>query len=198
MATSALFSVTIVVWLVIFPQQTNSTTEVLQNLDGNPHLCPPGLVLSNSQCVCGDWPKGKVLCDDHTKQVQVRIGYCMTYDSVAKTTNLGACLQGNYRNKYDKFYYSLPSNVTELNEWTCGPFNSKGLLCGECKDGFAAPPFTYTSDAKCTKCTDSSYGWAKYLTIQFLPCTVAFIVMVVFGTGIVIAPLNALLSSASS
>ena len=33
-------------------------------------------------------------------------------------------------------FISLPENVSELNDYMCGPMNRKGLVCSECIDGF--------------------------------------------------------------
>ena len=33
-------------------------------------------------------------------------------------------------------FIELPSNITELNDYMCGPTNRKGMLCSECIDGF--------------------------------------------------------------
>ena len=35
------------------------------------------------------------------------------------------------------FFIQLPSNVSLLNEFMCGPLNREGQLCGKCKDGIA-------------------------------------------------------------
>ncbi len=34
-------------------------------------------------------------------------------------------------------YIQLPNNISELNDFMCGPVNRKGRVCNECIDGFA-------------------------------------------------------------
>ena len=162
------------------------------NSDQTENSCPPGFVPNNGSCVCGDWPDGMIVCDEESQQASIRIGYCMTYDQDRGVT-VGSCPQGYVRNKYYKFYYSLPTNVTDLNHYMCGPFNSEGLLCGKCKHHFAVPPLTYFSSFKCTNCTNSSYGWVKYLALQYLPTTILFVIIIVFGISAVVPTANALI-----
>ena len=46
----------------------------------------------------------------------------------------------------------LPSNVSLLNEFMCGPLNREGTLCGKCKDAYGTALYSYT--LKCSKCWD--------------------------------------------
>ena len=55
------------------------------------------------------------------------------------------------------WYIKLPSNVSSLNEFMCGPLNREGLLCGKCKDGYGTALYSYT--LKCSKCWGHGYGW---------------------------------------
>ncbi len=68
----------------------------------------------------------------------------------------------------------------------CGPFNREGLLCGECQDGFAVPPFSLI---ECINCKVSN-GWIKFITFTYLPITVIFIVIVIFAISVVSGPIN--------
>ena len=120
--------------------------------------CPPGFVSQGNRCVCADWPDGIIACDEDSLNASMLIGYCMTYDNETEEVRAGYCQQAFYRNDFYKFYYPLPAEVSALNDRVCGPSNRKGLLCGECKDGFAVPPlFTIN----CINCTSTSNGWIK-------------------------------------
>ena len=48
-------------------------------------------------------------------------------------------------------FIELPSNITELNDYMCGPANRKGSLCSECIDGFG--PSATSSEVMCSNCT---------------------------------------------
>ena len=38
----------------------------------------------------------------------------------------------------------MPSNASQLDKMMCFPYNRRGLLCGECKDGYG--PAVYSFD----------------------------------------------------
>ena len=153
--------------------------------------CPPGFVMNNGSCVCGDWPDGMIVCDEESQPASIMIRYSMTYDE--GIVNVGMSPRGFFRDKYYKFYYPLPGNLSELNRHMCGPFNTQGRLCGKCEDGYAVSPLAYFTDFRCVKCNGSSseYGWAKYIGFEFLPLTVAFLIIVMFGFSAVSGPVNA-------
>ena len=151
--------------------------------------CPPGFVSQGNSCVCADWPDGTITCDEDSLNASIRIGYCMTYDNETDEVRAGV-FQPNYlRNNSYKFYYSLPSELSALNDEMCGPFNREGLLCGECQEGFAVPLFNFL-DEGCINCTGVSYGWLKLIAFAYVPITVIFIVVVVFSISVVSGPVN--------
>ena len=64
----------------------------------------------------------------------------MTYDNATGATEYGPCPYiANYNTNSVNyvFFIQLPSNVSLLNEFMCGPLNREGQLCGKCKDGIA-------------------------------------------------------------
>lgn len=151
--------------------------------------CPPGFVPQGNSCVCADWQYAMVMCDEVSQRASMLIGYCMTYDNLTGEITAGTCPSGNFRCDSYKFYYQLPNKASELNEHVCGPLNSKGMICGECQDGFAASPFYSTECVSCSGGTD--YSWIKYIAIAYLPVTIILLVTVVFAVSIVSAPMNA-------
>ena len=169
----------------IQPADANSVTPSLS--------CPPGFVPQGNSCVCADWPREMVICDEFKKTASIRFGYCMTYDNDSQEVRIGECPQALYRKRYHKFYYPLPEELSNLTEYTCGEFNSEGLLCGQCKDGFSAPPLGYRLHFKCVSCNSTTYGWLKYFATTLLPNTIILIVIVIFSISIVSGPLNVFL-----
>ena len=149
--------------------------------------CPPGFTSQGSSCVCADWPDEIITCDEDSLNASILIGYCMTYVNETGELRAGYCEQTYFRNDSYKFYYPLPTEISDLNDRVCGPFNREGLLCGECQDGFAVPPF---SPIECINCTSISNGWIKFITFTYLPITVIFIVIVVFAISVVSGPIN--------
>ena len=148
--------------------------------------CPPGFVSRGNSCVCADWPNGIIVCDENLQTASVQFGYCMTYVNETGELRAGACPQGLLRNDYNKFYYPLPSNAADLNDAVCGPLNSKGILCSECRDGFGTSELAYPI---CVECTHS--GWLKYLAIEYIPNTIFLLAIVIFGVNVISGPINA-------
>ena len=154
--------------------------------------CPPGFVPQGNSCVCADWPNGMVVCDEDSLTASMQIGYCMTYDNETGEVSAGGCLNSFFRNDFQKFYYPLPTNVSDLNDQVCGPSNSKGLLCGECQDGFAIP-LSSASTIYCTNCTGDSHEWMKFIVTAYLPITVFFMIIIIFSISVVSGPINSFL-----
>ena len=149
--------------------------------------CPPGFVSQRNSCVCADWPDGIITCDEHSLNASILIGYCMTYDNETGELRAGNCQQAFFRYDSYKFYYPLPTEVSDLNDRVCGPFNREGLLCEECQDGFAVSPISLL---ECINCTSASNGWITFFSITYLPITVVFIAIVVFSISVVSGPIN--------
>ena len=150
--------------------------------------CLPGFVpQGNQSCVCADWPNGMVICDEDSLTASMQIGYCMTYDNETGEVRAGRCLNTMFRNDSYKSYYPLPTTVSDLNDQVCGPSNSKGLLCGECQDGFAVAALW---NSFCINCTGASNGWIKFVAAQYLPLTVVFMLIIIFAINIVSGSIN--------
>ncbi len=127
-------------------------------------------------CECGSTVGSKVRCDNATKEVDILDCYCMTYSEDDHSTVIGQCLYGcNHKSSY----YSLPSNISQLNGKVCGWLNREGQLCGRCKDGFA--PAVYSYSLSCVECKEYHYNWVKYAVISLLPLTVFFFVVTLSG-----------------
>ena len=90
-------------------------------------------------------------------------------------------------NTSDPGYIKLPDNISELNDYMCGPMNRKGFLCGDCIDGFG--PSASSIGYKCSNCTDVWYGVPLYLLLELLPVTIFYFIILVFPIPITYAPL---------
>ena len=118
------------------------------------------------------------------------LGFCATYNETnsTKTLSLGKCpyLQPNNYN-VTAGYISLPVILTELNDYMCGLLNRKGLVCGECADGFGPSVISY--GYKCANCTNAWYHIPLFLFIQFVPITVIYIIILVFRISVTSPPM---------
>ena len=89
----------------------------------------------------------------------------------------------------DNNYIILPSNVSDLNDYMCGPMNRKGLMCSRCADGFGLAVFSIGQT--CTNCSVSWYGVPLYLFIEFVPITIFYFIVLLFNINVTSAPMVA-------
>ena len=149
--------------------------------------CSPGFVPQGNSCVCAEWPEGMIACDEDSQRASMQIGYCVTYDNETSEVRAGRCLQSFFRSDSRKFFYPLPTEVSDLNDQVCGPSNSEGFLCGECRDGFTISPL---STIHCINCTGASHSQIKYVAFTYLPITVIFVIILTFSISVTSGPIN--------
>ena len=131
-------------------------------------------------CECGSELGGVVKCNNETKELQVLLCYCMTYNVLSDTYFVGTCIYACF-STYNTLY-SVPSRVngTELNAFMCGGnahFHREGQLCGECEGEHAPPAYSYS--LSCVECSTYAKNWVKYIAVAFLPLTLLFGVFIV-------------------
>ena len=134
----------------------------------------------DQECVCGADLGGAVSCDNTTREVAVLVWFCMTYDNKDNITVVGKCIFP-FKALYSS-YVKVPQNVSKLEE-KCHTFNRRGRLCGQCRENFHIP--TYSFDFKCMKCTSgvlSNVIW--YVAVAFVPLTVFFLVIFLFRINV--------------
>ena len=119
------------------------------------------------------------------------IGHCLTYDE-EKGASEFKCpyfqLEGHQVSEYKSGYINLPDNISEINDYMCGPMNRKGFLCEECIDGFSVSMTSLGS--KCSNCTDAWYGIPLYLVTELVPVTVFYLLILVFQIHLTSAPMT--------
>ena len=117
------------------------------------------------------------------------IGHCATYNEDTKLLSITKCpyFQPNGYNITISGYIQLPRNVSQLNDYMCGPLNRKGLVCSECADGFG--PSVTSFGYKCANCTDAWYGVPLFLVVEFIPITVFYLIILVFQISVTSAPM---------
>jgi hypothetical protein len=123
--------------------------------------CPPWFYSDEDTCKCLVYYAAR--CFDN--KAYLSAGFCTTFnrntDSEPDILSLGECpYHGFTFTNQDHFWYTqLPDNVSELNDYMCGPLNRKGRLCSECKDGYGlgmtSVGYQYF---ECTKCAGAWYG----------------------------------------
>ena len=123
--------------------------------------------------------------------VFLNIGHCLTYER-KKGFFATKCpyfqLEGHELSDTEPGYIKLPDNISELNDYMCGPMNRKGFLCEDCIDGFSISMTSIGS--KCSNCTDAWYGVPLYLVIELVPITAFYLLILVFQIHITSAPMT--------
>ena len=146
--------------------------------------CPAWHYYSNDtgQCECGNG----LSCNN---KVLIKNGYCATSSKQGSDYLTGDCPFLHTFNIIDRMHSEMPSNASQLDEVMCGPYNRRGLLCGECKEGYG--PAVYSFDPKCANCSSpwSRYAISLYIFLQFVPTTLIFISFIVFRLNITTGPL---------
>ena len=149
--------------------------------------CPTWFTNSTGSCECGTELNGCVKCHQDTLRVNVMIGRCMTlFNNISVVA--GFCQHAFASNITSRVYSSVPDDPAQLDSHFCAPYNRRGLLCGECIDGYGPSPFY--SDF-CASCSDLNLGAAVclYLFLVLFPTTLFFCIVLVFHLNITTGPL---------
>ena len=152
----------------------------------------------SSATSCASWLQTNTSLDGRTcgqryrcrsGTVEVRNGFCITYDAQDGQYYSGVCPYSYKENVTNRLFSVLSTDPDRLRDSLCGPYNRQGLLCGECIDGYG--PAVYSLDMKCADCSNLSTSTAivVYLLLQFIPLTLFFIGMLVFRLNITSGPL---------
>ena len=114
--------------------------------------------------------------------------YCATYSEDTTLLSIGTCRYFESRgyNITGSQTLLLPRNLSQLNDYMCGPLNRKGVLCSECADGFG--PSVTSFKYKCVNCTDDWYRVPLFLFLEFAPITVLYIIVLIFRVSVTCPP----------
>ncbi len=159
--------------------------------------CPPWFQYNGSSCVCGATNKTGdiVTCNETLQMSYLLLDYCMTYDNVTNETMVFYCPYDTVTSKHH--YHTikqsrqmvLNSTVSNLINFFCAPLRRQGPYCEQCKTNHG--PSVFTENLKCVNCNKAFSGWMLYLTLEFLPLTVFFLVIILTG----ITPLSGNMNS---
>ena len=161
--------------------QSEREEDRCDNCTSESYLCPPWWYkpTKGGSCKFGAQVGGAVTGIASTMQTALLPLYCMTSSNVSSTGNeaLGSCLL-SLPDSFGAREYTLPCNISDLNDFMCASINREGQLCGRCRKGFAPPVYSYS--LRCVNCTDYSLNWLKYLAVAFGPLTVFSVIISVF------------------
>ena len=146
--------------------------------------CPPGYYEKNhnreTACVCArKGYNGLIDCTtdaDFTANLQLQ-GSWIGYYKNSTTQMLAGSSPYIFRETI-----SLPKDPHDLDQAMCGNYNRRGVLCGECAEGYGP---AISSDVsylyECVTCTekDGKYGWLLFILAKILPITILFFILAV-------------------
>ena len=146
--------------------------------------CPTWFYNSTQQCKCGFWLK--CTCDS---QVEIEDGKCATYAGEGSRYFIGHCPFRHTVNNTDSVNSEMPRDPALLDDFMCGHYNRRGLLCGRCIAGHG--PTGHVLDLKCANCSGlpEHYAITLYVVLQLIPVTVFFICVTIFNINITSGPL---------
>ena len=154
--------------------------------------CPPWFFYNatTKTCECYSSPSTDHIVKCTEREILLKLGYCMTYEEQSGFY-VGLCddIKVDSLNTTKDKYVRLPSNVSDLNDYMCGPMNRKGRMCSQCVDGFGLAVFSIAHT--CTNCTGVWYGVPLYLFIEFVPITIFYFVVMLFHINVTSAPMVA-------
>ena len=145
-----------------------------------------------NKCLCQGVAE-YVVCDEGVDTVHLKDGMCVTFDNDTGKIVVGKCPYMAFNRQYEYLlengYMELPENVSDLNQFMCGPWNREGHLCHKCKPGYGmtiANVFQH-----CIKCKyPKGLGWVFYFVLQLIPLTVLFFVVTVFRISLARPPMR--------
>ena len=119
----------------------------------------------------------------------LRVGFCATHHKDSDMASVVLCPY--FRpdvfpvTKYKGTHYiPLPENVSEINDYMCGPLNRKGRVCSECMDGYGPAVMSVDYDIQCSNCTSTWYGVPLFLFLELFPITVFYFIILIFQINI--------------
>ena len=150
--------------------------------------CPPGLVLMNNTCECGDDYSGVIECDGERSEIERR--YWMGYYPT-DSQDLVVGINPYVARRQDEDMFPLPNNASLLDEALCRRVYRTGVLCGDCIPGYG--PAVNTKYFDCVRCTeeDKAYHWIFFLLAYFVPITILAFIIIFFNISATSGPANA-------
>ena len=133
-------------------------------------------------CECGSELEDVIKCDKG--QVSIGLEFCMMQDQSSGELLVGYT-NYEYMGGQERAYFTLPSNVSYLNDTMCTKYNRKGFLCGKCMDSLGIA--INSLHAKCVECS-TLFAAGMYLLLVILPITMFFILVVMFRLNFTSGP----------
>ena len=152
--------------------------------------CPTFFYYSNTShhCECG--VSVGVHCNQQERKAEVDLYTCVTTAEQEGQYYVGGCpFAHTAMNHTNRMLSELPSDPDQLNDVMCGPYNRRGLLCGQCISGYG--PAVNQFNLKCANCSHipTVLAVGLYLLVELFPSTLFVICVIIFHINITAGPL---------
>ena len=153
--------------------------------------CPPWnfSIPSTNSCQCLSF-RGALLCDGIKAYIEEKF-----FLTVQQDQNIISKFPSKSFNLYQGInvtkpgYRLLPENISELNNFMCGPLNRKGYLCSDCIDAFGPSMNIIERPNHCYECRGTYQGVMLNLAITILPLTLLYLLILIFQIRMTSAPI---------
>ena len=166
-----------------------SSLPVIRMVEARNYSCPPWFYFNydKSRCECPSFIPWGIRCSQSKLKIEVADGYCVSF--IHNRSYAGNCLYAHTGNFTDRAFSEAPCDPDRLNDYMCGNYNRKGLLCGQCIYGYG--PAAFSLEMKCVDCSMLSSGGAfiLYLALEFIPITLFFIVVMITRLDVTAGPM---------
>ena len=153
--------------------------------------CPPGFKFDSlsKSCLCAGSFSGRITCNERKYIATVSRSTWIGRIEKNSTDHIIVAGLSPYTVQYFNDSIMLPNDINEIDNILCD-HNRKGVLCGECKEGYSVS--VNTNNRGCVKCNknDVMLNWLFYILTEFVPVTIFFFIIFIFSSVIAIGPLN--------
>ena len=120
------------------------------------YSCPPWYIL-NGDGKCSFSHKLPQIVRQYGNTSELEMGFCMTVTNSSLVVAQCPYLPVNTHNlsQYHTIYQVLPTQLDQINDSLCAPFNRKGFLCSECEENYGLAAYRYYG-LMCVKCSNSA------------------------------------------
>ena len=162
--------------------------------------CPPGFkpVQSNIEttvCNCSEDYNGALICDYGLFHSYLKNGHWMGKIPGHDDYLVGQCPPSYCASSKISMHLPLPSTEEELEKLICGEQNRRGVLCGDCLEGFGIAVNSLAYNSACVHCNQTEVNVisnvAKYVASIYIPLFFMFTILILFDIRLTTGPANA-------
>ena len=151
----------------------------------NETTCPPWYTPDPADGECSFVHRLPQIVRQYGNSSELEMGFCMTVTNTSIV--VAQCpyipVSNNIRHLYHNIYRVLPTDLDEVNSSLCAPYNRRGYLCSDCKEGHGLAAYRYYG-LMCVKCSHPTLMLGAYIILLFVPPTFSFFLFFLFKTNI--------------